>query len=428
MSLGKYESARLVAEKLAHQSAKKEGYLASVDHAEKTSGEYMDWIKKAREKIIQKDWQTAIRYLERAEKIHKGAEVGVELRRARHGLALRDAALAESEGRWETATEALKKARSFSDKPDEESRILSRLSLKAHGALVALAAKALRDGDAAQANSELTRAVAFGSSAEAKLLRTEVVGALEKPKGMVYVQAGAYPVGQDADEEGAKSPNPRRTVTLRGFYISIREVTNEEYQAFVQAGGYAKKAYWSKKVWPFVGRFKTSNAAGEPSSRPGPASWIDGVPRAPEEPVRGVSWHEARAYARYRGLRLPTAEEWEVAASWDRKAGAARVYPWGNAFLQRKGRFIGDKPLSSDRLRNEDKSALGLLDMGGNVIEWVNEPSGQERRGWAIKGAGFQSEAPSTFARCAEIRRPFDPGVRPLTLGFRLAKTPGSGR
>ena len=50
------------------------------------------------------------------------------------------------------------------------------------------------------------------------------------------------------------------------------------------------------------------------------------------QPVILVNWFEARLYARWRGCRLPSEQEWEKAAGWDADAGKKRVYPWGDGF------------------------------------------------------------------------------------------------
>jgi formylglycine-generating enzyme required for sulfatase activity len=111
--------------------------------------------------------------------------------------------------------------------------------------------------------------------------------------------------------------SPRHKVFLRDYRLGSRPVTNGEYLEFVEAGGYARADLWLSDGWSAV-QERRWNA---------PLYWIDvggewhemtlsGVrPVAPAEPVCHVSYYEADAYARWRGVRLPTEPEWEAAAA-----------------------------------------------------------------------------------------------------------------
>ena len=120
---------------------------------------------------------------------------------------------------------------------------------------------------------------------------------------------------------------------LPAYRIDTTPVTNRAYLAFVESGGYERPR--------LVGVSRAGGGATSPGKRH-PAFWFrEGgqwlrrrfgrvEPLPPDEPVQHVCWHEADAYARWAGRRLPTEAEWEKAASWDPVTGRARRYPWGD--------------------------------------------------------------------------------------------------
>ena len=121
-------------------------------------------------------------------------------------------------------------------------------------------------------------------------------------------------------------------VRLDGFWIDRYEVTNRQFKAFVDAGGYKRRDWWSQ---PFVKDGKTLTFDQAVSSfvdatgRPGPATWeLGSYPAGTAElPVTGVSWYEAAAYAAFKGRALPTAFHWYWVAS---QAITGFVIPLGN--------------------------------------------------------------------------------------------------
>ena len=204
---------------------------------------------------------------------------------------------------------------------------------------------------------------------------------------MLWIPPGKFLMG-GLDGKGDWDEQPPHWVSLSGFFLDVYEVTNQQFQKFVQASGYQTTA--EKK-----GSATGLNHRGELHRIPG-ASWLH--PEGEESvfssgrekhPVIAVTWEDARSYCQGVGKRLPTEAEWEYAA----RAGTATKNWWGD-----------EVPRPCDPLGNlADKSALqqlkwswashkyddgfirtapvgsflpnpwGLHDMDGNVLEWVND-------------------------------------------------------
>ena len=103
-----------------------------------------------------------------------------------------------------------------------------------------------------------------------------------------------------------------------------------------------------------------------------PSVWDKpGAPLPDNEPVRGITWQDARAFARWAGKRLPREDEWELAARGDTGRGP---YAWGDALPDAsRAAFLRDAPVAVDSLK-EGASPYGCLHMTGNVAEWTASP------------------------------------------------------
>jgi formylglycine-generating enzyme required for sulfatase activity len=156
---------------------------------------------------------------------------------------------------------------------------------------------------------------------------------------LITISAGDFIMGSDTGDNDEK---PRHTVNLPAFQIEKLEVTIAQYQVFVLATGHKM-----------------------------PPNWANG--NSPEgkanHPVVFVSWEDARAYCEWAGRRLPTEAEWEKAA----RGADGRVYPWGNDWDPKKAnaKESGIRGTTAVGSFPDGASPYGVLDMAGNVWEWV---------------------------------------------------------
>ena len=202
--------------------------------------------------------------------------------------------------------------------------------------------------------------------------------------------------------------NYQATIPGGAFLIDKYEVTNKEFKAFVDSGGYGKSQYWTHQfvkngrilAWEQgIAEFR------DRTGRPGPSTWEVGTYPLGQDnyPVAGVSWYEAAAYAAFAGKSLPTAYHWLRAAGVE---AAAQITPLSN-FAGK-----GTAPVGS----NPGVGPVGAFDMAGNVKEWCwNEMASGSTR--YILGGAWND--PSYQFIYADARPPFD---RSETNGFRLVK------
>jgi len=192
---------------------------------------------------------------------------------------------------------------------------------------------------------------------------------------LVEVPGGECAIGADARAGFAyDNERPRHRVEVASFAIGRTPVTNAGYLAFVAAGGYERREWWSPEGWAW----KQAHGIARPGgwSEDHRAEWRLGrlVALDPHRPVIHVSWFEADAFARSHGLRLPTEVEWEKAASWDPAAATALRHPWGDApplpgrHANLDGLSAGPAPVTA---HPAGASPCGCLAMIGDVWEWT---------------------------------------------------------
>jgi len=152
---------------------------------------------------------------------------------------------------------------------------------------------------------------------------------------MVLVPAGPAVLGG----VGHASMAGPATHDVAAFRIDRTEVSNAEYGRFVAATGHAEPVFSDDPEF-----------------------------NAPEQPVTGVTWDDARAYCQWAGKRLPSEVEWEKAA----RGTDGREYPWGDEEPGSRAYLAGEVPEPVDA-RPGDVSPYGVLGMAGNVSEWVDD-------------------------------------------------------
>jgi formylglycine-generating enzyme len=190
---------------------------------------------------------------------------------------------------------------------------------------------------------------------------------------LIPIPSGTYRVGVTNNER-----NPLRHVRLKAFRISDAETTNEQFARFVEATGYVTDA--EKRGYGLVATEGMLDWAWdelpEASWRRPMGSRGPGVGALTNHPVTQISGADAEAYCRWVGGRLPTLDEWEVAA----RAGAVTRWPWGDTFdAQRANVWNGESHQHNTRedgwvytapVRSFPPNAWGLYDVIGNVFEY----------------------------------------------------------
>jgi formylglycine-generating enzyme required for sulfatase activity len=231
---------------------------------------------------------------------------------------------------------------------------------------------------------------------------------------MVLVEAGEFLMGStDAHPDAASDEMPQHKVYLDAYYIDRTEVTNAMYRACVEAGFCTPPG----QIKSFAGYDYYGN------------------PDFDDYPVVYVNWNQAVSYCGWRKARLPTEAEWEKAA----RGTDGRLYPWGEECDCTRANYGGTSGCAGDIAKvgsyPEGASPYGLLDMSGNVWEWVNDwyldifyqdsplknpkgPSSGERR--IVRGGSWNAGA--VLLRAAN-RQYFSPSYSDGYLGLRCARS-----
>ena len=230
---------------------------------------------------------------------------------------------------------------------------------------------------------------------------------IEAMPEMITIPASFFLMGSDA---GPENEMPRHRVWLDSFAIAKVPVTNREYRTYVEECRAVAPPFWSEPMFA-----------------------------DPEQPVVGVSWHDAVAYCAWlrartgKAFRLPSEAEWEKAARGQRQDA---LYPWGDEPpCQRTYPGYDTMTGGPQRIGMNEPNDFGLYDMSEGVHEWCSDyydyryysyspdrnpqgPLSGLRR--ASRGGSWRHRI--KFSRCA-ARSSLPPSFRYADYGFRLALT-----
>jgi ergothioneine biosynthesis protein EgtB len=262
----------------------------------------------------------------------------------------------------------------------------------------------------------------------------------QKVKGMVEIEGGLSWLGDKNSDFAFDNERPMHQVYLQDFAIDLAMVSNEEFLEFVASGAYQDPQFWYAEGWNILNQEKWQ----------APLYWefienewyvrdFHGLHKVLDKanyPVSHVSYHEASAFAKWCGKRLPTEAEWEKAASFSK--GEKQSFPWGNSPVtkDKANMFENDHwdvtPIGSFPL---GKSSYGCHQMIGDLWEWTSsdyapypgfKPYFNEYTDkWFIsqkvlRGGSYAS--PQNHIRTT-YRNYFYPQERWFLAGFRCAKT-----
>jgi formylglycine-generating enzyme len=283
--------------------------------------------------------------------------------------------------------------------------------------------------------------------------------------GMQLISAGEFLMGTDGNYGfAADGEGPAHPVELSSFYIDVTTVTNEQFNAFVNATSYKTES--ERFGWSFVFMGHLTGAQISMSARGGNrvlgSEWwcrVDGAtwrhPEGPgsnikqrwKHPVVHVSWNDAQAFAAWAGKRLPTEAEWEYAA---RGGLVQKRFPWGDD-LEPEGRHLmnvwqgvfprqnseADGHYGPAPAKSYKANGHGLYQMTGNVWEWCWDwfdaayygkssrlnPSGPakgERR--VMRGGSYLCHASYCNRYRTDSRSSNTPDSATTNLGFRCVR------
>jgi len=232
-------------------------------------------------------------------------------------------------------------------------------------------------------------------------------------EGMIFITGGVFEMGAD-NNQARQDEYPKHPVKVSSFWIDQHEVTNAQFQKFVEETGYItvaeKDVEWNTLKTqlppgtpkPHDSLLVAGSMVFTPPSYSVPLNdysqwwtWTKGAnwkhPKGPDSNIKGIENHpvvhvcynDALAYCKWAGKRLPTEAEWEYAA---RGGMENNIYPWGDEHIEKglpkanswQGNFpnintLKDGFITTSPVRSYAPNGYGLFDMAGNVWEWTSD-------------------------------------------------------
>lgn len=314
-------------------------------------------------------------------------------------------------------------------------------------------------GNPQRPGAQGSSAAAHRYSREANAPGSVPGGRPSPPTKMVPIPAGVFTMGTDDPQIKQDGEAPARRVAIDAFYMDAYEVSNAEFEKFVNSTGYLTEAEKFGDSFVFEGMLSEQVKSDIQQAVAAAPWWLpvkganwrhpegpdSTVLHRPDHPVLHVSWNDAVAYCTWAGKRLPTEAEWEYSC---RGGLQNRLFPWGNK-LQPKGQHYaniwqGEFPVTNtgeDGFRGTapvdafPPNGYGLYNIVGNAWEWTSDwwtvhhsveetinpkgpPSGKDR---VKKGGSYMCHKSYCYRyRCA-ARSQNTPDSSASNLGFRCA-------